>query len=447
MREWLTRIVGAARDEPVRWPQVLRAALACGIAWELAKLLPGKQPPVFAPLAAMLTIQVTAYESLRSAVQRTLGVVAGVLIAYGLAQLLGLHWWSISLVILAAMALGQALALGTSGSTQVPVSALLVLGIGAATRSYAYARVLETLLGATVGVLISVLIVPPLHLRDSGRAVRRLAEGLADLLSDLGDDLRSGWPGHAAGQRLAQARALTADLTRAQEAVERVGDSMRLNPRARWARPAARLYRDELDALQHVQVQVRGIARSLADEAARAAEVDRPKFGTEVTTDSGPLLSTTVAGSAAVAAAESGHGLLDRTTGAPSSGSALVPPPPELRDQLAELCRQVGTTLRAFGSAAVDDDGRVGSPSALQELNRHRTDARRAVRDAIRSARAADLTPATWLVVGSLLTDLRRILGELDGNRDAPVNVPAYRPRRYSPRNPTLRGTVRPRKR
>jgi hypothetical protein len=465
IRERLVRLVGAARDEPVRWPQVLRAALATGIAWELAKFLPGKQPPVFAPLAAMLTIQVTAYESLRSAVQRTLGVVAGVLIAYGVAQLLGLHWWSVALVILVAMALGQALALGTSGSSQVPVSALLVLGIGAATRSYAYTRVLETLLGAAVGALVSLLVVPPLHLRDSGRAVRRLCEGQARLLREIAADLRVGaWPSGSAAKRLSSARALTADLAQAQEAVERVGDSVRLNPRARRARPAARLYRDEMDALHHVQVQIRGIARTLADEAARAAEVERAAAEGRLT-DSGPMLAATVAGWVAVPAADSAHRHVpvssatnpdlspvdadSPTRPAPSvdgrSGPppGLVAPPPEVLRQLAHLFEGVATALDAFGVAAVDDEGHVGSPAALHTLSQRLTETRHSVRETIRAARAAELTPATWLVVGSVLTDLRRMLAELEGSRDMSVTVPAYRPRRIPPRNPTVLRTFR----
>ncbi|HSP36754.1 MAG TPA: aromatic acid exporter family protein [Frankiaceae bacterium] len=444
VRERLVKLVGAARDEPVRWPQVAKAALATAIAWQLAQLLPGKQPPVFAPLAAMLTIQVTAYESLRSAAQRTGGVIAGVLLAYGLSRLLGLHWWSIALVILAAMALGQALALGTTGSSQVPVSALLVLGIGAATKSYAYTRVLETLLGAAVGVAVSLVVVPPLHLRDSGRAVRRLAERQAALLREIAEDLRTGvWPSGAAGRRLASARALASDLTRAQEAVERIEDSVRLNPRARKARPAARLYRDELDALQHVQVQIRGIARTLADEAARASEIE-PTADEGALTDSGPLFTASVPGSVAVAAADSAQ----RQQYVPGTRTpSLVPLPPELLTQLAELIESVATALIDFGSAAVDDEGRVGSPSALNTLAQHLTETRQAVRVTIRTARAADLSPATWLVVGSVLTDLRRMLGELEGSRDMPGSVPVYRPRRSPPRNPTLRRTFRPHRR
>jgi hypothetical protein len=439
VRERLTTLVGAARDEPVRWPQVAKAAIATAIAWELAQTLPGKQPPVFAPLAAMLTIQVTAFESLRSAVQRTVGVVAGVLLAYGLSQLVGLHWWSIALVIFAAMALGQALALGTQGSTQVPVSALLVLGLGSATTSYAYARVLETLLGAVVGVVVSLVLVPPLHLRDSGRAVRRLAEGQAELLGEIADDLSSGaWPSPVAGRRLTVARALTGDLARAQEAVERVGDSVRLNPRARRARPAARLYRNELDALSHIQVQVRGIARTLADEAARAGEVERLAGEAELTS-SGPLLATTVGGSAAVAAAESGA--LQRRSAAGSS--PLQPPPLELRNELVTVLHQVATALRNFGVAAVDDANQIGSATAMHTLTQQLPETRRAVRSAIRTARSAELTPGTWLVIGSVLTDLRRILGELEGAREVPVDIPVHRPRRPPPRSPTLRSSFR----
>jgi hypothetical protein len=245
--------------------------------------------------------------------------------------------------------------------------------------------------------------------------------------------------------------------------VERVADSVGLNPRARRARPAARLYREELDALQHVQVQVRGIARTLADEAARGGEIERRAADGSLTA-SGPLFHSTVAGSAAVAAADSAHAasrpapLPPVDPGAPTRPAPaarvateptgpqpfLVAPPQELLEQLASLIEAVATALADFGAAAVDDEGRVGSPTAMHTLAEHLSGTRRSVREAIRTARAAELTPATWLVVGSILTDLRRMLGELEGGRDTPVDVTAYRPRRIPTRTPTLRRTSRP---
>ena len=137
----------------------------------------------------------------------------------------------------------------------------------------------------------------------------------------------------------------------------------------------------------------------------------------------------------------------------PSTGAApgepppgLVAPPPELLRQLAALFEAVATALDDFGAAAVDDEGHVGSPTALHTLAPHLSETRRTVRETIRSARAAELTPATWLVVGSVLTDLRRMLAELEGSRDMSVTVPAYRPRRIPPRNPTILRSFRPRR-
>jgi hypothetical protein len=108
------------------------------------------------------------------------------------------------------------------------------------------------------------------------------------------------------------------------------------------------------------------------------------------------------------------------------------------------VLQEVAATLRSFGTAAVDDDDRIGSASAMHALAQQLPATRRAVRSAIRTARSAELTPGTWLVIGSVLTDLRRILGELEGAREVPVDIPVHRPRRPAPRNPTLRSSFRP---
>ena len=96
----------------VRWrgdgsPLLLRTAkttLAAVVSWELALLLPGSEPPVFAPLTALLVTQLTVVETVTEGLQRVGSVVVGVLLAVGLASLLGLQWWSIGLVVFASLA-------------------------------------------------------------------------------------------------------------------------------------------------------------------------------------------------------------------------------------------------------------------------------------------------------------------------------------------------------
>ena len=75
----------------------------------------------------MLTVQATVVESVRTGVQRSVGVVCGVLVAFVFASAAGVHWWSIGLLVLLASVIGRSLALTTSGASQVAVTAMLVL--------------------------------------------------------------------------------------------------------------------------------------------------------------------------------------------------------------------------------------------------------------------------------------------------------------------------------
>ena len=65
------------------------------ISWELALRLPGSQPPVLAPLTALLVTQLTLVKTITGSLQRVASVTAGVLLALLVADVLGLHWWSV----------------------------------------------------------------------------------------------------------------------------------------------------------------------------------------------------------------------------------------------------------------------------------------------------------------------------------------------------------------
>jgi uncharacterized membrane protein YccC len=204
----VSRFARRAVSAPTRaaWFQASKAALSAAVAWELARHLTQSPYPIFAPLAAMLTVQATVLESLRTGIQRTLGVVGGVLLAFVLASALGLHWWSVGILVLLGLLIGQSLALGPSGSTQIAVSALLVLVLSGGSNSYAVDRVLDTLIGAAVGIVVSLTLVPPLHVRDSGLAIRGLADAQAAVLTATAESLRAGWPGTSTSTSLDQAR-------------------------------------------------------------------------------------------------------------------------------------------------------------------------------------------------------------------------------------------------
>ncbi len=226
-------------------PPGLRTAkttLAAVISWELARRLPGESLPVLAPLTALLVTQLTVVETITGSLQRVVSVVAGVLLAVLLADLLGLQWWSVGLLVFAALAVGQVLQLGEH-RLEVPISALLVLAVGGQPGA-AWTRVLETLIGAVVGVAVNVVVAPPVYVQSAGDAIGELAETMARLLKDAGHELARGWSGEDAYDRLRQARELDGPLGRARQALGRAEDrdpSRRCGPPSPgcWTRPPA----------------------------------------------------------------------------------------------------------------------------------------------------------------------------------------------------------------
>jgi uncharacterized membrane protein YccC len=337
-----------------------KSTLAAVISWELARRLSGESPPVLAALTALLVTQLTVVETITESLQRVGSVVVGVLLAVLLADLLGLQWWSIGLVIFGSLAVGQVLRLGAH-RIEVPISALLVLAVGGQAGA-AGTRVLETLIGAAVGVAVNVLVAPPVYVQPAGEAIVELAEAMARPLRDAGDELARGWSGEDAYDRLRQARELDGVLGRAGRALGRAEDSLRLNPRRRLGDPSSDL-RAALTTLEHSAILVRGLFRSLVD--------------------------------------------LDTVTGGAG-------PEPALRDALAGLLAETAGAVRAFGELV--SGGLVPGPPANEAPLRRALGRAKAGRDQVATAMAAGprAHADAWQVHGHLLANVDRLLTELD---------------------------------
>ncbi|HEU4896159.1 MAG TPA: aromatic acid exporter family protein, partial [Actinomycetota bacterium] len=257
------RLTRRRGDDSLLGLRTAKTTLAAVIAWELAQRLPGTEPPVLAPLTALLVTQLTIVKTITGSLQRVASVTAGVLLALAVAELLGLHWWSIGLVIFVSLALGQVLKLGPH-RMEVPISALLVMTLGGTT-GVARTRVLETLIGAGVGVVVNAVLVPPVYIRPAGEAIYELADDMARVLEGAAQDLAEGWSGEDAYERLLEARELDGDTREAREAVGQAEDSLRLNPRRRMVGDPSDELREGLTSLEHSAILVRGICRSLVE--------------------------------------------------------------------------------------------------------------------------------------------------------------------------------------
>ena len=362
---------------------VLKTAGAAGIAWVVAARLTGVPSPVLAPLAAVLVVQATVYQTMQSGFRRVVGVVLGVLLALVLGQWLGLNAWSLTFVLLLALLVGRMFRLGGQ-TNQVAVSALLVLAIGGTATGYAQERIFETLVGALVGVLVNVLVAPPVHVHVARDSIAAMARKIAGLLVDIGQRLADEEVVFAPGRTrelLWTARDFHHEIADIREQLDHASESLRYNPRhsvfvspARRPEPAALLERARAgtDAVDHIVDQTSGIARALVDvgEGRSGAEWDPA-----VTARVGELVTST--GRAVETWAQ-----------------ALVADDPDAPEEPGEE----GPRKRLVRDI---EHARAKLAVLSQELAAHRGE-------------AAGSKTMSWLVVGSVLADISRILAEVD---------------------------------
>ena len=215
-------------------------------------------------ISAVIVVQVTSWQTVRKSLERILGVLIGLSLAVLVAHVLGLTFWTITLMIFLAQIVGLVLQnRGQYLATQIPISAALVLVLGATASNYPFLRLLGALVGGLVGTIMSLLLSPPVYVFRTQDAVAELMAELSGAVSNLADALA----GHLSE---AEIREIYRSMRKGEQRVHTAEqayflgmDSTRLNP---WARRARRLlvdYPDMLLALDRLARQMRRIAYTI----------------------------------------------------------------------------------------------------------------------------------------------------------------------------------------
>ncbi|MFJ9722249.1 aromatic acid exporter family protein [Streptomyces sp. NPDC101209] len=363
VREWrasLVRYVKRRRDPVV--VQTLRSAVAATGAYVVALRLSPEAAPLTAPLTALLVVQVTLYATLTNGIRRVNSVVAGVLVAIAFSQLVGLTWWSLALLIVASLAVGRLVRV-EEYVPEVAISAMLVLGV-TTVGDTAWARIVETLIGAVVGMACNLLLAPPVWVDEAGESIEGLARRVRQLMLRMGEEAAGRTPVEHATERLYEARRLDHDIVEVDAALRQAEDSLRLNPRVREGLLHRVVLRTGLDTLEICTVVLRVLARTFTDLAKQRDP--EPLFARETGAAVERLLSE-------IADAVVSFAVLVTTSVSVSAESAEA--------RLAAELRQAGTTRDKLAQLL------------LEEVQR---DAR------------------SWQLHGAVLTEVNRILDEMD---------------------------------
>ncbi|WP_058626565.1 FUSC family protein [Microbacterium testaceum] len=244
-----------------------KTAAAAALAWYLAPFVPFAQSEYsyYAPLGVLVSMYPTVARSASSGVQAVVGLALG--IGLGLASLAvvgaGLpRIAAVAIVILLGVLLAGVRALGV-GRDWVAIAALFVLLLGGADPDgYSSSYLMTMAFGVLVGVMVNLLVVPPLREKRADDRLARLRDDLGEALRGIADALA----GHAFDQDAADTATagLTETLADVREEVELADESRRYNPRGRRLRAPRDLNRRRLDALTGTADATRELSASLS---------------------------------------------------------------------------------------------------------------------------------------------------------------------------------------
>jgi uncharacterized membrane protein YgaE (UPF0421/DUF939 family) len=255
MTGWTSRARLADRWRRVRAGLLFaaQAGLAAGLSWLVANDLLHHPRPFFAPIAAVIALNVSVGQRLRRVVELVVGVALGILVGDSLIYFIGTG--PVQIAIGVAAAILAAVFLGGSPVVigQAAASAVLVATLAPPGNGIYYTRFLDALIGGVIGIVVMALLLPvnPLSVirRAAGPALDVIAAGLRDCATALSDADRD--EAQAALERLRKGEARVASF---REALAGAKETATLAPAFWRSRAPLAMY---LDAAVHVDHALR----------------------------------------------------------------------------------------------------------------------------------------------------------------------------------------------
>ncbi|WP_423917547.1 FUSC family protein [Frigoribacterium sp. 2-23] len=191
------RLLGTLLGQP-RLLLAVKAALAAALSWWIAPHIPGVAAnyPYYAPLGAVIAMYPTVQSSLREGIKAIIGVVIGI----GLATLVIALQTGRPGVLAVAVVVGVGVLIGGirwlgAGRDWVLTVGLFVLLLGGAnSEDYSMGYIVQLGVGITVGVVVNIVLVPPLYTTQAEKRLRRVQASLADRLDEVAGVFEATWP-------------------------------------------------------------------------------------------------------------------------------------------------------------------------------------------------------------------------------------------------------------
>ncbi|TSI12607.1 aromatic acid exporter family protein [Brevibacterium aurantiacum] len=216
--------------------QVVKTVIAATGAWWLSDSVLNSQMPFLAPWAALLTVHATVHRSLSRGAQSTIASTLGVALSFVIGNYLGVSIWTFALALLVGLTAARLPWIRDEGIA-IATTGIFVLGSGFDSQQpFLGERILELCVGVAVGIVVNLLVIPPLRDQQAARYVDSINRRMGDMLVDMADELDDGWDTADADDWFEETESMSHELSSAWQSVRFARESQRANPRYRVRR-------------------------------------------------------------------------------------------------------------------------------------------------------------------------------------------------------------------
>lgn len=245
---------------------VVQTAGAAALAWLVASSVLGHANPVFAPIAAIVSLGATRGQRSQRAIELILGVALGITAGDLLTSVIGVGVWQLAVIVALAMAAAVSFGAGLLLLSEAGVSATLVVTVQPTTHGFPPTRLLDVLVGGIVALGFSQLLFPVHPVKLVRTAAEAMVRELADTLRAVAQVIRER-DTDGAQAALDRARRISLAWARFEQALDSGGEAARFAPVRRRHRGPLGVYRNighPLDLIvSDVGVLARGTVRAL----------------------------------------------------------------------------------------------------------------------------------------------------------------------------------------
>ena len=328
---WKTRTIAANGRDAIRVERLIlaaKAAIAASLAWLLAPYVPfaASEYSYYAPLGVLISMHPTVVGSARAGAQSLAGLGIGIALGFGALSLVlaGVPAVvGIAGVIAIGIILGGIRQLG-AGRDWVAIAGLFVLLLGGRDADeFSLSYLLTTAFGAAVGLLMNLIVIPPLFLGRASDQLTALRDAVSNALREVAGALQDK---DIDRDGFIRATGELAELLVAAKAEVRVAEeSSRGNPRSRGRGADRQLNARRLSALERTTRATTDLADILtrADDENPASEMTMSDALAEAVRASAEIVAAPAADARAEERLATAGAALDRAV----AGLGRLPPP------------------------------------------------------------------------------------------------------------------------